>query len=152
MKNVKLFEEFVNEDNIHYYGVDRDTEMRAGGIGSSSNFMPWKNSKGLITKLKKFVRPSDIKSMSSSRVTISGGSKTYITFKSKDGFNMEEVIKLMSPGLERFCKVEGLHILFTNIEDDSFSLMIQTPYDEFTDNKGKMIDLSKVPSGFYIRR
>jgi len=147
MKHVKLFEAFLNE--AEYYGVDRDTEMRAGGIGASINHMPWKNSKAFVASVKKFVKPSDIQSMSTGRVTIKPGSKTFMTFNSKDGFDIDQVIETLRPGLERMARVESLHFLIQEIDANSFSLSAKKPYDTFTDDYGKELNIDK-SSKFYI--
>jgi len=147
MKHVKLFEQFVNE--AEYYGVDRDTEMRAGGIGASTNYMPWKNSKGFVSSVKKFVKPSDIQSLSTSSVTIKPGSKTFMTFNAKDGFDIDQAIETIRPGLERMARVESLHFLIQEIDANSFSLSAKKPYNAFTDDYGKELNIDK-SSSYYI--
>jgi len=148
MKYIKIFEEFINE--AEYYGIDRDTEMRAAGIGTSTNYMPWKNSKAFVTSVKKFVKPSDIQSLSTSRVTIKPGSKTFMTFNSKDGFDIDQVIETIRPGLERMAKVESLHFLIQEIDANSFSLSAKKPYDPFTDDFGKELNID-TSSKYYIK-
>jgi|TARA_B110000908_G_C10154136_1_gene402806 hypothetical protein len=151
MKHVQLFKQFINESEVHTFGADSDTEKRAGGIGSTSSYLPWKNSKALIAQLKSYyVKPALIKTLSTSRVTIKPGSPTYITFNAKDGFDMDTVIQTLTAGLKRFCKVNSLHILFTDIQPTVFSLMIQNNYDVFTDDRGKEINMSRIPDGYYI--
>ena len=151
MKHVQLFKQFINESEVHTFGADSDTEKRAGGIGSTPSAMPWKNGSALISQLKKYyVKPELIKTLSTSRVTIKPGSSTYITFNAKDGFDMDTVIPMIRSGLERFCKVNSLHMLFTDIQPTAFSLMIQKGYSEFTDDRGKEINMSKIPDGYYI--
>ena len=147
MKHVKLFEEFLTE--AEYYGVDRDTEMRAAGIGAPINHMPWKNSKSFVASVKKFVKPSDIQSLSTSRVTIKPGSKTFMTFNTKDGFDMNQVVETIRPGLERMARVESLHFLIQELDANSFSLSAKNPYDTFTDDYGKELNIDK-SSKFYI--
>lgn len=147
MKHIKLFEEFIDE--AEYYGVDRDTEMRAGGIGGSTNYMPWKNSKGFIAAVKRYVKPADIQSLSTSRVTTKPGSKTFMTFIAKDGFDVDEVIETITPGLERMSKVEGLHFLIQEIDANSFSLSAKKSYDAFTDDLGKELNIDK-SNKYYI--
>lgn len=148
MKHIKLFEQFVNE--AEYYGVDRDTEMRAAGIGGSTNYMPWKNAKGFIAAVKRYVKPADIQSLSISRVTAKPGSKTYMTFIAKDGFDMDQVVETIRPGLERMAKVEGLHFLIQEIDANSFSLSAKKSYDTFTDDLGKELNIDKSNKN-YIR-
>ena len=148
MKHVKLYEQFVNE--AEYYGVDRDTEMRAAGIGGSTNYMPWKNAKGFIAAVKRFVKPADIQSLSTSRVTTKPGSKTFMTFIAKDGFDMDQVVEAIRPGLERMAKVEGLHFLIQEIDANSFSLSAKKSYDAFTDDRGKELNIDKSNKN-YIR-
>ena len=147
MKHIKLFEDFIN--NVEYYGIDRDTEMRAAGIGSSTNFMPWKNAKGFIASVKKYVNPANIQSMSTSRVTVKPGSKTFITFIAKDGFDMDQVVETITPGLERMVKVERLHFLIQEIDANSFSLSAKKSYDAFSDDRGKELKIDK-SSEYYI--
>lgn len=147
MKHIKLFEEYINE--AEYYGVDRDTEMRAGGIGASTNYMPCKNSKAFVNRVKKYVKPANIQSLSTSRVTIKPGSKTFITFNTKDGFDMDQVIEILRPNLEKMSKVEGLHFLIQEIDTNSFSLSANRPYDNFTDEYGKELDIDR-SSRYYI--
>ena len=147
MKHIKLFEQFVNE--AEYYGVDRDMEMRAAGIGASTNYMPWKNSKAFVNRVKKYVKPANIQSLSTSRVTIKPGSKTYMTFNTKDGFDMDQVIEILKPALERISKVEGLHFLIQEINTNSFSLNANKTYDNFTDDYGKELDVDR-SSKYYI--
>lgn len=153
MKHIKLFEQFINEDKVHYYGVDSETERRAGGAGSMGSNLPWKNGKALVSQLKKYyIKPEVIRTLSTSRVTIKPGSSSYVTFNTKDGFDMDIIISTLFQGLERFCKVNGLHIMYTDIQPTSFSLMIQKNYNNFTDNSGKIIDISKLPKGHYISK
>lgn len=147
MKHIKLFKEFVNE--AEYYSPDRDTEMRAGGIGSSTNYMPWKNSKGFITAIKKYIKPTDIQSLSASRVTAKPGSKTFMTFITKDVFDMDQVVETIRPGLERMAKVEGLHFLIQEIDANSFSLSAKKSYNTFTDDLGKELNIDK-SNKYYI--
>lgn len=139
MKHVKLFEQFVNE--AEYYGVDRDTEMRAAGIGSVSNYMPWKNAKAFVESLKKYVKPADIQSMSDNRVTIKAGSKAFMKFNTKGNFDMDLVMDILRPGLERMAKVESLHFLIQEIDANTFSLRAKKPYDVFTDDYGKELNI-----------
>jgi len=152
MKYIKLFEQFINEDEVQYFGVDSDTEKRAGGMGHMPSSLPWKNSAALIGQLKKYyVKPDVIKNLSTSRVTITPGSSTYVTFNAKDGFDMENVIQSMTPGLQKLSKVSGVHVLFVNIKPTAFSLMIQNSYSNFTDDSGKEINMSNIPDGYYIK-
>ena len=147
MKHIKLFEQFVNE--AEYYSPDRDTEMRAGGIGSWTIYMPWKNSKGFIAAVKRYVKPADIQSLSTSRVTAKPGSKTFMTFITKDVFDMDQVVETIRPGLERMAKVEGLHFLIQEIDANSFSLSAKKTYDPFIDDLGKELNIDK-SSKYYI--
>lgn len=147
MKHIKLFEQFLNE--AEYYSPGKDIEMRAGGIGSSNNYMPWKNAKGFIDAVKRYVKPADIQSLSTSRVTIKPGSKTFMTFTTKDGFDMDQVVETIRPGLERMVKVESLHFLIQEIDANSFSLSAKKSYDTFTDDLGKELNIDK-SSKYYI--
>jgi hypothetical protein len=147
MKHVKLFEDFINE--AEYYGVDQDTEIRAAGIGASTNYMPWKDSKAFVNRVKKYVKPANIQSLSTNKVTIKPGSKTFMTFNTKDGFDMNQVLETIRPSLERMAKVEGLHFLIQIIDSNSFSLSAKQPYNTFTDDFGKSLDIDK-SSKYYI--
>lgn len=136
-------------NEAEYYGVDRDTEMRAAGIGGSTNYMPWKNAKGFTTAVKKYVEPADIQSLSTSIVITKPGSKTFMTFFAKDGFDMDQVVETITPGLKRMSKVKGLHFLIQKIDANSFTLSAKKPYDTFTDDLGKELNIDK-SSKYYI--
>ena len=57
----------------------------------------------------------------------------------KNEFDINEVIKALKPDFKRFCAVNGVKILFTNINNNGFSLNIVRTNDDFTDDYGKKI-------------
>lgn len=127
----------IEEGSTNYYGVDSDTERRAG-TPTTISYMPWKNSKELVSTINKFINSDVKKQLSDSRVTISPGSSQYISYVSKK-FDKENVIRVLKPVLERFAKVYGVRVRIYKFSDTSFMLNIIKSYAEFTDDNGKIL-------------
>ena len=153
-RHVKLFEEFINETQYQTFGASDDDERNAAQSSGAS--MPWKNSKALVTTIKKYITPSMIKTLSTSRVTLKPGSSQYVTFKANDGFNLSQVAKEIKPALASMFKWDKLHAVLIpgkEMNDDkptSFSLNIMRQNNDLTDDAGKKLDLTKIPSEFYF--
>jgi hypothetical protein len=105
---------------VGFYGVDSDTEKRAGL--SRGSFKTFKNGDAFKNELKKYFLKENINKLSEGKVIIEPGNWKRLTFKSAKGFNKDNVEKIFKPIIDRFEKVFSYKLELKEFTDKSFVL------------------------------
>lgn len=119
MKHIKLYEQFINESEVHYFGPSIEDEKKAAQAVGAMSLKPWKDGNAFKRQLKMYFLKDKINQISSGRVTITPGNWKRLEFKtSKKDFNLDQIMDLWKADLERFGKV---HFEARNIRIEEFT-------------------------------
>jgi len=119
---------FNDGGGVEFYGVDRETEKRAGLSNTliyGTNFQTFKNGDAFKNALKKYFLKENLNKLSEGRVTIETGNWKRLTFKSNKGFDKKNVENIFEPIIDRFQKVYSYKLELKDFNDKSFVLEIQ---------------------------
>lgn len=103
-----MFNEFINESETHFYGVDSETEKRAGLSKFYSMPSRFASADTLVRRTKaNFLKPELLSTLSDGKVTIKKNSKDSFHILTTTKFDMESIKKILTNFAERFMNLEG---------------------------------------------
>jgi hypothetical protein len=118
--------DLLNEKYQTFGASDEDEKRAAQGIANKeTNFSLFKNSDAFKREIKSYYLKSDIKKLSDGRVSISGGSKAHLHFKTSGTFDKKNVETIFKPLFVKFKGVHGAQLYITNWTDKGFTLTTQ---------------------------
>ena len=126
-------------DGVAFYGVDSETEKRAGLSTGSYNI--FKNGDAFKNELKKYFLKENINNLSEGKVTIQPGNWKRLTFKSTKGFNKKTVEDIFKPIIDRFEKVYSYKLQLNDFKDKSFVLEFNNKMKTGGEVKGDQLNV-----------
>ena len=105
MKYIKLFEQFLNESDIHFYHPGQDMEKLAA-TQRSYNYDSPRDLVNIVSTM--FLTPNKLKELSNGRVSLKEGSRSKFYIQTTTMFDMDKIKEVLIDFAFRFTGAEGI--------------------------------------------
>jgi len=105
MKYIKLFEDFMNESNVHFYSPGQDMEK----LAATKRDYNYDSPRDLVNIVKgSFLTPNKLSALSNGKVTLKGESKAKFYIQTTTNFDMNKIKEDLIDFAFRFMGAEGI--------------------------------------------